>query len=162
MSVYKKNTVHTFFSQGFAVIKTSEAFWQSQRQRRSCQNSIDKKFSNIKEKIVSFRWLRKEATRNKTDDISSFSFSYMIVFSLNLGWISSCKFLPKIANFGEQFGYFIYFLSSIASGIQLKESRIPWTIGIQNPSSTDRDWYPVPGILETWIRLHQAILTGLP
>ena len=46
----------------------------------------------------------------------------------------------------------------IASGIQLKESRIPLTIGIQNPSSTDRDIQ----YLETWIPLHQAILTGLP
>ena len=73
----------------------------------------------------------------------------MIVFSMNLGWISSSKFFSKIANFGEEFGYFIYFLSLIASGIQLKESRIPLTIGIQNPSSTDRDWYPVPGNLNS-------------
>ena len=95
LSVYKKNTVHTFFFKGFAKIKTSKAFWQSQGQRRSFQNLIDKIFSNIKEKIVSFRWLRKEATRNKTDDISSFSFSYMIVFSLNLAWINSCKFFRR-------------------------------------------------------------------
>ena len=32
------------------------------------------------------------------------------------------------------------------SGIQLKESGIPLTIGIQNLSSTDKDWNPVPGI----------------
>ena len=32
------------------------------------------------------------------------------------------------------------------SGKQLKESGIPLTIGIQNPSSTDKDWNPVPGI----------------
>ena len=31
-------------------------------------------------------------------------------------------------------------------GIQLKECRIPRTIGIHNPSSTVEDWYPVPGI----------------
>ena len=82
------------FFKGFAKIKTSKAFWQSQGQR-SCQNSIDKICSNIKEKIVSFRWLRKEATRNKTDDISSFSFSYMIVFSMNLGWISRSKLFRR-------------------------------------------------------------------
>ena len=32
------------------------------------------------------------------------------------------------------------------SGKQLKKSGIPLTIGIQNPSSTDEDWNPVPGI----------------
>ena len=31
------------------------------------------------------------------------------------------------------------------SGIQLKESEIPLTIGIQNPSSTDKYWNPLPG-----------------
>ena len=30
--------------------------------------------------------------------------------------------------------------------IPLKESGIPPTIGTQNPSSTDKDWHPVPGI----------------
>ena len=29
---------------------------------------------------------------------------------------------------------------------RLKESGIPQTIGVQNPSSTDKDWNPVPGI----------------
>ena len=31
-------------------------------------------------------------------------------------------------------------------GIQLNEFGIPLTIGIQNPSSTDRYWNPVPGV----------------
>ena len=31
-------------------------------------------------------------------------------------------------------------------GIKLKESRIPLETGIQNPSSTDKDWNPLPGI----------------
>ena len=83
--------IHTLFSKVLLKLK----LWQSQGQRRSFQNSIDKIFSNIKEKTVSFRWLRKEATRNKTDDISSFSFSYMIVFSMNLGWISRSKFFRR-------------------------------------------------------------------
>ena len=34
---------------------------------------------------------------------------------------------------------------ALESGIQLKESGIPLTIGIQNPSSTDKYWNPVPG-----------------
>ena len=34
----------------------------------------------------------------------------------------------------------------LESGIQLKESRIILTTGIQNPSSTDKDWNPVGGI----------------
>ena len=36
---------------------------------------------------------------------------------------------------------------ALESGIQLKKYGIPLTmIGIQNPSSTDKDWNPVPGI----------------
>jgi len=31
-------------------------------------------------------------------------------------------------------------------GIRLRESGIPLTMGIQNPSSTDKGWDPVPGI----------------
>ena len=34
----------------------------------------------------------------------------------------------------------------LESGIQLKESEILLTIGIQNPSSTDKYWNPVPRI----------------
>ena len=50
---------------------------------------------------------------------------------------------------------------------RLKESGIPLTIGVQNPSSTDKDWNPVPGIRNprrgvenptlSWIPLHGAI-----
>jgi len=44
----------------------------------------------------------------------------------------------------------------VESGIQLKESGIILTIGIQNPSSTDKDWNPVGGIHNprlSWILL---------
>ena len=34
----------------------------------------------------------------------------------------------------------------VESGIELKESGIPLTMGIQNPSSADKYWNPVPGI----------------
>ena len=34
----------------------------------------------------------------------------------------------------------------VESRIQLKESGIPLTIRIQNPTSTDKNWNPVPGI----------------
>ena len=54
----------------------------------------------------------------------------------------------------------------LESGTQLMESGIPLTIGIQNPSSTDKDWNPVPGIWNpqrgiqnpslSWIPLHRA------
>ena len=54
----------------------------------------------------------------------------------------------------------------VESGIQLRESGIPLTIGIQNPSSTDKYWNPVPGIRDprrgvqnsrlSWISLHGA------
>ena len=53
---------------------------------------------------------------------------------------------------------------ALESGIQLNESEIPRTIGIQILSSTDRDWDPVPGIRNprsgiqnprlSWIPLH--------
>ena len=52
------------------------------------------------------------------------------------------------------------------SGIQLKESGIPLTIVIQNPSSNDKYWNPVPRIRNpqceirnprlSWIPLHEA------
>ena len=56
---------------------------------------------------------------------------------------------------------------ALESGIQLKKSGIPLTmIGIQNPSSSDKDWNPVPGIQNprrgiqnqrlSWIPLHGA------
>ena len=35
---------------------------------------------------------------------------------------------------------------ALESGIQFKESGIPWTTGIQNPSSTHKDWNQLPGI----------------
>ena len=35
---------------------------------------------------------------------------------------------------------------ALESRIQLKESGILLTIGIQNPTSTDKDWNQVPGI----------------
>ena len=44
----------------------------------------------------------------------------------------------------------------LESGMQLKESRIILTTGIQNPSSTDKDWNPVGGIHNprlSWILL---------
>ena len=34
----------------------------------------------------------------------------------------------------------------LGCGVQVKESEIPLTIGIHNPSSTDKYWNPVPGI----------------
>ena len=38
---------------------------------------------------------------------------------------------------------------ALKSGIQIKESGLSLTIGIQNPNSTDKDWNPVPGIWNT-------------
>ena len=39
---------------------------------------------------------------------------------------------------------------ALESGVQLKESGILLVIGIENPSSTDRDWNRVPGIRNPW------------
>ena len=48
------------------------------------------------------------------------------------------------------------------SGIQLKESGIPLKIGIQNPSSTDKDWNPVPGIWNSRPRNQNPRLSSIP
>ena len=63
----------------------------------------------------------------------------------------------------ENFAFGIW---NLESGIQLKESGIPSTIGIQNPSSIYKNWNPVPGIRNpqcgiqdprlSWIPLHQG------
>ena len=73
--------------------------------------------------------------------------------NLQKAWFATCKgmragtgkFLLVESGLRETFAHGIcnpgpYF------GIQLKECRIPRTIGIHNPSSTVEDWYPVPGI----------------
>ena len=62
---------------------------------------------------------------------------------------------------------------ALESGIQLKESGIPLTIEIRNPSSTDKDWNPVPEIWTdprrriqnlslSWISLHGMIIVFFP
>ena len=50
----------------------------------------------------------------------------------------------------------------LESGIQLKESGIPLTIGIQNPSSTDKYWNPVPGIRNPWRGIQNPGLSWIP
>ena len=60
---------------------------------------------------------------------------------------------------------------ALESRIQLKESGILLTIGIQNSSSTDKNWNPVPGIRNpqrgiqnprlSWISLYGVILNTL-
>ena len=51
----------------------------------------------------------------------------------------------------------------LESGIQLKESGILLRIGIQNPSSTDKDWNQVPGNPEstTWNPESKTVLDSL-
>ena len=62
---------------------------------------------------------------------------------------------------------------ALESGIQLKESGIPPTIGIRNPSSTDKYWNPVSEIWTdprrriqnlrlSWISLHGMIIVFFP
>ena len=48
------------------------------------------------------------------------------------------------------------------SGKQLKESGIPLTIGIQNPSSTDKDWNPVTGIRNPRRGIQNPRLSWIP
>ena len=47
-------------------------------------------------------------------------------------------------------------------GIQLSASEIPLTIGIQNPSSIDRDWNPVPGIRNPRCLVQNSRLSWIP
>jgi len=59
---------------------------------------------------------------------------------------------------------FAWGILALESGIQVEESGMPLTIGIQNPSPTDNDWNPAPGIQNprrgiqnprlSWIPLH--------
>ena len=48
------------------------------------------------------------------------------------------------------------------SGIQLKDSGILLTIGIQNPSSTDKYWNPVPGIRNPHRGIQNPGLSWIP
>ena len=50
----------------------------------------------------------------------------------------------------------------LETGIQLKESGIPLTIGIQNPSSTDKYWNPVPGIRNPRCGIQNTRLSQIP
>ena len=50
---------------------------------------------------------------------------------------------------------------ALESGIQRKESRIPLTIEIQNPSSTNEDWNLIPGIRNPWRRNHNPRLSWI-
>ena len=43
-----------------------------------------------------------------------------------------------------------------------KESGIPLAIGIQNPSSTQKDWNPAPGIRNPWRGIRNPRLLGFP
>ena len=49
----------------------------------------------------------------------------------------------------------------LESGIRLQEPGIPLTTGIQNPSSTDKDWNPVPVSPESseWNPESKAVIT---
>ena len=49
----------------------------------------------------------------------------------------------------------------LESGIQLKESGILLTIEIQNPSSTDKDLNPVPGIWNPRKRIRIQVMDSL-
>ena len=54
-------------------------------------------------------------------------------------------------------------LLPVESGIQLRESGITLTIGIQNPGSIDKDWNPVPGNPEStaWNPESKSVLDPL-
>ena len=51
---------------------------------------------------------------------------------------------------------------ALESGIQLKESGIPLTIGIQNPSCTDKDRNPVPVMWKQWCEIQNPRRAWIP
>ena len=56
------------------------------------------------------------------------------------------KFLTVKSGKQGKFGLWNSESWALESRIHFKESGFPLMIGIQNPSSTEKDWNPVPGI----------------
>ena len=82
-----------------------------------------------------------------------------VMITIILQGIFKKRGLPLVSEFGSGTGKFLLVESGLREtfaygicnpgpyfGILLKECRIPRTIGIHNPSSTVKDWDPVPGI----------------
>ena len=91
-----------------------------------------------------------------------------------LGILESEKFWLVESETWEKFFWWNPKSWALESGIQLKESGTPLTIGIRTPSSSNKDQNPVPGIRISprrgiqnprlcWILLHRTIVwTGRP
>ena len=82
-----------------------------------------------------------------------------VMITIILQGIFKKRGLPLVSEFGSGTGKFLLVESGLREtfvygicnpgpyfGIQLKESRVPRTIGIHNPSTTVKAWDPVPGI----------------
>ena len=65
---------------------------------------------------------------------------YTYTISPPVGWESWIRNPRKLCLRNPEFS------GALESEMQLKESGIPLTIEIQSPTSTDKDWNPVPGI----------------
>ena len=84
-------------------------------------------------------------------DSRRLSFCYLIVSKILSLQLRETGFMnaEKLCLWNPESGkYCLWNLESWAlePGIQLKEPRIPPTIRIRNPSSTDKDWNLIPGI----------------
>ena len=85
---------------------------------------------------------------------------YTFTISPQVGWESWIRNPRKLCLRNPEFS------GALESEMQLKESGIPLTIEIQNPTATDKDLNPVPGIRNprrgiqnprlSWIPLHGA------
>jgi len=101
--------------------------------------------------------------------IQTFLKSY-IFYPDSCGLRSEERFQNNVLNHAMESGFwnpvnfFLWNLESwvLESGIQLKESGIPLTIGIQNPSSTDSNWNPAPGIRNPQRRIQNPGLSWIP
>ena len=84
--------------------------------------------------------------RSSKKDGVNYSFSFPLTnqwppHAWNLIWVTSThnKVFPSVEAKWKRSAW-------TWTGIQLKESGIPLRIGIQNPSSSDKDWNPIPEI----------------
>ena len=65
-------------------------------------------------------------------------------------WIQPRNVSPHVREWGNRNPWNFCLWNSESWALESRNSGIPLTIGIQYPSSTDKDWNPVTGIRDPW------------